>query len=149
MENKIQHPLGYGTDILVFGGREATIKPHLASSPASADYRIVFKDDGSFAHIYNRDVERIVVNAKDGVKVGDMLKGAAEGQVIIEKDMVNHPAHYGGDNPLEVIKIIDAYDMNFTEGSILKYLLRYKKKNGMEDLKKAQWYLNRLIEKIK
>jgi hypothetical protein len=63
-------------------------------------------------------------------------------------EAVNHPKHYGGkDNPLEAIKIIDAYEMNFIEGSILKYLLRYKKKNGLEDLKKAQWYLNFLIEK--
>jgi hypothetical protein len=63
-------------------------------------------------------------------------------------EAVNHPKHYGGEgNPLEAIKIIDAYEMNFIEGSILKYLLRYKKKNGLEDLKKAQWYLNFLIEK--
>lgn len=63
-------------------------------------------------------------------------------------EAVNHPKHYGGeDNPFEAIKIIDAYEMNFIEGSILKYLLRYKKKNGLEDLKKAQWYLNFLIEK--
>lgn len=63
-------------------------------------------------------------------------------------EAVNHPKHYGGEgNPFEAIKIIDAYEMNFIEGSILKYLLRYKKKNGLEDLKKAQWYLNFLIEK--
>jgi len=61
---------------------------------------------------------------------------------------VEHPAHYGGeDNPYEAIKVIEAYSMDFVEGNILKYLLRYKKKNGLECLKKAQWYLNRLIEK--
>ena len=36
--------------------------------------------------------------------------------------------------------------MSFLEGNIIKYVTRYKKKNGMEDLKKAQWYLNKLIE---
>lgn len=60
---------------------------------------------------------------------------------------VEHPAHYGGaDNPYEVINIIEAYGLNFVEGNILKYLLRYKNKNGIECLKKAQWYLERLIK---
>ena len=61
--------------------------------------------------------------------------------------MVSHPEHYGGkDNPYEAINIIEAYGMDFCEGNVLKYLLRYKKKNGLEDLKKAQWYLERLIK---
>lgn len=60
---------------------------------------------------------------------------------------VQHPVHYGGkDNPYEAINIIEAYSMSFCEGNVLKYLLRYKKKNGLEDLKKAQWYLERLIK---
>jgi hypothetical protein len=64
------------------------------------------------------------------------------------KEYINHPQHYGGvNNTFEPIKIIEHYELNFIEGSILKYLLRYKKKNGLEDLKKAQWYLNHLIEK--
>ena len=60
---------------------------------------------------------------------------------------VSHPQHYGGaDNPYEAIKVIESYGMDFVEGNILKYLLRYKKKNGLQDLKKAQWYLERLIK---
>lgn len=62
---------------------------------------------------------------------------------------INNPTHYGGvDNPFEAIKIIEALDLDFTEGNILKYLLRYKKKNGLEDLQKSRWYLNRLIQKL-
>jgi hypothetical protein len=62
---------------------------------------------------------------------------------------VQHPPHYGGEgNVYEVINIIEAYDMKFSEANILKYLLRYKKKNGLEDLKKAQWYLERLIQNL-
>lgn len=61
--------------------------------------------------------------------------------------LVNHPVHYGGEgNPYEAINIIEAYSLDFCEGNVLKYLLRYKKKNGLEDLKKAQWYLERLIK---
>jgi hypothetical protein len=38
--------------------------------------------------------------------------------------------------------------MNFLEGNIIKYVSRYKTKNGIEDLKKAQWYLNKLIKEV-
>ncbi len=66
-----------------------------------------------------------------------------------KESVVEHPAHYGGkDNPYEAINIIEAYNMDFIEGNVLKYLLRYKNKNGIEDLKKAQWYLERLIKKL-
>jgi hypothetical protein len=64
------------------------------------------------------------------------------------KEMVNHPQHYGGENnPYEVINIIEHYNLDFCAGNALKYLLRYKKKNGVEDLKKCEWYLKRLIQK--
>ena len=42
--------------------------------------------------------------------------------------------------------IIDEYDLSFYAGNVLKYLLRYKDKGGVEDLKKAQHYLEKLIE---
>jgi hypothetical protein len=62
---------------------------------------------------------------------------------------VDSPAHYGGKgNVYEAINVIEAYDMGFLDGNVLKYLLRYKKKNGLEDLKKAKWYLERLITNI-
>jgi len=60
---------------------------------------------------------------------------------------VHHPKHYGGeDNPYEAIKVIEAKDFSFIEGNVLKYLFRYKEKNGIEDLWKAHWYLTRLIK---
>lgn len=69
-------------------------------------------------------------------------------KVLIEK--VHHPNHYGGENNVyEAIKIIEAHDLNFVEGNVVKYLLRYKKKNGFEDLEKALWYMNRLVENYK
>ena len=65
------------------------------------------------------------------------------------KDMVNHPAHYGGDNPMEVIKIINHYNLNFELGNVAKYVLRSAKKgNKLEDLKKAAWYLQHEIKKL-
>ena len=61
---------------------------------------------------------------------------------------VNHPTHYGGeDNPYEAIKVIEAWDLGFNLGNVVKYLSRAGKKgNTLEDLRKAAWYLNREIE---
>lgn len=64
-------------------------------------------------------------------------------------DMVNHPPHYnqGG------IECVDAIEASLTPDSfrgylkanVIKYLWRYEEKHGAEDLKKAQWYLAKLI----
>jgi hypothetical protein len=63
------------------------------------------------------------------------------------QEKINHPQHYGGDNTYEAIKVIEHYNLDFHLGNVLKYILRADKKgNELEDLKKAQWYLNRKIE---
>lgn len=69
----------------------------------------------------------------------------------LAEDLVNHPEHYKAKNGLEAIDMIAA----FTEGlqgmdavctaNALKYLCRWHKKNGVEDLKKAKWYIDYLI----
>lgn len=69
-------------------------------------------------------------------------------------DMVNHPSHYKAKNGMEVIDVIEAFTANLEgyeathTGNVIKYICRWKEKNGLEDLKKAQWYLNRLIKNI-
>ncbi len=64
---------------------------------------------------------------------------------------VNHPAHYGGkDNPYEAIKVIEAWGLGFHVGNVVKYLSRAGKKDSrIQDLEKAKWYLDRIIDKIK
>jgi len=63
-------------------------------------------------------------------------------------DMVNHPPHYN-QKGIECIDAIEAATNEgfefYLQGNIMKYLWRYKYKNGVEDLKKAQWYLSKLI----
>ena len=68
-------------------------------------------------------------------------------------DVVNHPSHYTKGN----IECIDAIDSATTGKSgieavcvanIIKYLYRYEEKNGIEDVKKAKWYLNKLISEL-
>lgn len=68
-------------------------------------------------------------------------------------DKVNHPSHYtqGGIECIDAIKAA-VIGLNGIEavctGNILKYLWRWKFKNGLEDLKKARWYLDKLINEI-
>ncbi len=64
-----------------------------------------------------------------------------------QSDPVNHPAHYkaGG---IETIDFIEAKDLNYRLGNVIKYVSRAGKKdsNPVQDLEKAAWYLNREIE---
>ena len=61
---------------------------------------------------------------------------------------VDHPAHYNKTS-LEVIDAIDAWELDFSEGNVVKYLLRAKHKNdAKEDLEKALWYIQRLLDNL-
>lgn len=62
-------------------------------------------------------------------------------------DEVSKPAHYQTPSGLEVIDVIEAFNLTYHEGNVLKYLLRWRKKGGITDLRKALWYLNRFVEK--
>lgn len=70
------------------------------------------------------------------------------------KEMVDHPSHYQSETGLETIDVIEAFTFDlkgieaFDTGNILKYMCRWKQKNGLQDLKKAKWYLEHLIEHI-
>jgi hypothetical protein len=68
------------------------------------------------------------------------------------KEMVNHPDHYGGkNNPYEVIKVIDAWHLGFSLGNTIKYISRAGKKHKdkeLEDLKKAKFYLDHYISQL-
>lgn len=74
---------------------------------------------------------------------------------VAKEDMVNHPPHYISKTGLEVIDVIEAFtsDLKGSEatntGNILKYICRWKHKNGLQDLEKAEWHLKRLIDIVK
>lgn len=69
--------------------------------------------------------------------------------------MVSHPNHYISNTGLETINVIEAFtfDLKGIEAvdtaQVIKYICRWKNKNGLQDLEKAQWYLTHLIEHIK
>lgn len=71
----------------------------------------------------------------------------------LNADMVNHPSHYtqGG---IECIDALKAATVSKTgieavcTANAIKYLWRYEEKNGIEDVKKARWYIDRLIKEL-
>ena len=70
------------------------------------------------------------------------------GKLRTAADNVNHPAHYktGG---IETIDFIEAKQLTYNLGNVVKYITRADHKgNKLEDLKKAQWYLNREIQNL-
>ena len=58
-----------------------------------------------------------------------------------------NPSYYKK-GKIEVIDFITDQDFGYLEGNIVKYISRYKYKNGIEDLKKAEWYVKKLIEVV-
>lgn len=69
-------------------------------------------------------------------------------------DVVNHPSHYISPSGLESIDVIKAFTSDlrgygaYATGNILKYVMRWSNKNGVEDLKKAKWYIDDLIRHV-
>jgi hypothetical protein len=62
---------------------------------------------------------------------------------------VSHPDHYNRGS-IEAINIIEDWDLNFSVGNVIKYMLRAPHKGEeLQDLEKAKWYLERHIENVK
>jgi hypothetical protein len=68
-------------------------------------------------------------------------------------DKVNHPSHYTG-GKVECIDALEAATKDLMgiqavcTANAIKYLWRWKKKNGREDLEKAKWYIDRLLKEV-
>ena len=88
----------------------------------------------------------------------DELEGAAEESNADRwtdkwaefEDEVNSPKHYQTDSGLEVIGVIDDFVLDpysYYQGNVIKYLLRHMNKGKpKQDLQKARWYLNKMIQ---
>ena len=68
--------------------------------------------------------------------------------------MVNHPTHYHSKNGVECIQCIEAAVENLTgmdavdTANAIKYLFRWSKKDGIQDIKKALWYVSHLLQRL-
>jgi len=87
------------------------------------------------------------------------LKAISEPTPILQNDveevryeMIDHPKHYGGkESKHEAISVIEEWNLGFHLGNVVKYISRAGRKpdqSQIDDLKKAQWYLERYIEKL-
>lgn len=73
--------------------------------------------------------------------------------IVSNDDSVDHPSHYTYGN-IETIDVIREWlgpekFVAYLNGNIIKYISRWEHKNGVEDLKKAKWYLEKIIEELK
>jgi hypothetical protein len=95
-----------------------------------------------------KELDEAWENANPKIRMQSTQDSQWHDRRIPKFDNVNHPAHYraGG---IETIDFIEAKDLNYRLGNAVKYITRAKHKgNELEDLKKAQWYLNREINKL-
>lgn len=106
-----------------------------------------------------RDLTTVLVDcpqeesfAERGISCGVMHYESVCPSCPLEEDAVlrdssdTTPEHYRG-QLLQPWDVIAMFGLDFWEGNVLKYLLRWRKKNGLEDLKKARHYLDDLIER--
>lgn len=69
-------------------------------------------------------------------------------------EQVNHPSHYQSKSGIEVIDVMEAFtaDLKGIEAvdtaQVIKYICRWPNKNGVQDLEKAKWYIEHLIEHL-
>lgn len=90
------------------------------------------------------------VKRENRAEFNDILDGGK----TCKNDNVSHPKHYQSSNGIECIDAIESATEDLTgleavcTANVLKYIWRWKRKNGLEDLKKARWYLGKLIQKL-
>ena len=85
-------------------------------------------------------INEICISNKLDVAMDAMIKSHTK------EDVINKPKHYtqGGIEPIDYIM---SNKLDFLEANVIKYTTRYKFKNGLEDLQKARFYINKLIER--
>lgn len=97
---------------------------------------------------YKAKQDKVAKCHDDAANIAKALSAVGASTKNENTDKVNNPAHYtaGGIETLDYIKAKIKDYPSYVAGNILKYVSRYEHKNGIEDLKKAQFYLNDLIE---
>ena len=76
-----------------------------------------------------------------------------DAELNIEPDMVSHPKHYtqGGIECIDALKAATVGKRGIEAvcvANVIKYLWRYEEKNGIEDVRKAKWYVERLLKEL-
>jgi sulfur relay (sulfurtransferase) DsrC/TusE family protein len=91
--------------------------------------------------------ERLEMDERGQMVINDPYGAHKVMKKVQDREMVNHPDHYQG-NKMEVIDVIEDYNLNFNLGNAIKYILRADNKdNRKQDLNKAIWYIQREISR--
>ena len=133
---------------------KTAVRKHLGVTMAEDDVTKL-TDEQTSRLVYNMSRPRIRMqsaeqanNLPEGMTATEVEEIVADvSQAIAQHDAVNHPPHYtaGG---IETIDFIEAKGLGYHLGNVVKYITRADHKGDrLENLKKAQWYLNREIEK--
>lgn len=102
------------------------------------------------------EIAESVAKEMDKSEIAKMTteRNTKEYEQIKGKDNVKSPSHYVTDKGFEVFDVQEAF-INELKGmaasywcNVVKYILRFQKKNGVEDLKKAKYYLDKLINEV-
>lgn len=138
-------------------------REYMLANPEASPAEVARKLKMSPAYIYvlrsqmkkdktrGKQAKKIVMTKTDGVDI-DAVYEKVDALISLPVEMfdpVSNPAHYT-DGGVETIDFIEAKGLGYHLGNVVKYISRAGKKgtnNGLEDLKKAQWYLSRAIEK--
>lgn len=129
----------------------------LTHIPSNAHVVVTDLTDGVYTEFANNDIDGNVVKGKFNPShcyfacyYWNNPEARAVHTPII--DHVDHPNHYQTEKGIEVIDVIEAFTENlhgvvaFDIGCAMKYICRWSKKNGTEDLRKAIWYIEHAIE---
>ena len=111
----------------------------------SVNDRLIAINNGTFSN--NKELK-----CKDNKELGLFDNVALELREIENEDNIKNPSHYVSESGIEVFDVQEAF-IHELKGmaasywcNVVKYILRFQRKNGVEDLKKAKYYLEKLIE---
>lgn len=144
-----QEPFAVGTPVRV--KKHPTVDPKYDSWAGLEG--IVVKSLNDYTQLYEVKVTKDSPTTGEGTRVGAIFRLGNLERIYTTRDAaVEHPDYYGGgNNPYEVIKVIEAWGLGFVLGNVVKYVARAGKKPGnseLQDLKKARDYINKRIEKL-
>ena len=131
-------------------------QPEPGSCWNKSDY-IFYADNSIYAEENEFPDEAKKEDETVGKTLGDVAKdikkalGVEESDMSNEEDVVNHPSHYAGSCSIEcfdVMRMLWSNEelANYCLINAFKYIWRHKNKNGLEDLRKAEWYMNKATE---
>ena len=119
-------------------GDKFQVKEAWLDMTINKDYEVLKVEDGHVTCVND-------FNEMNELRIGDVVPSFYKENKAINEQIGG--SHYRN-KAIQPIEYILANDLGFCEGNIIKYVSRYKDKNGIEDLKKAKHYLEFLIEEV-